>query len=171
MNVTIREAGVADAVLIADLSRQTFDETFAAQNTKADMNMFLAEQFTRGRLILEVGKPHLYFFLAYVANEVAGYLKLSDKTPPAVISCTNALEIARIYVVQSYVGKGVGKALIEKSIEIAGNLGKKTLYLGVWEKNKKAIDFYTAWGFTKCGEQDFLLGEDLQKDWLMEKIL
>ena len=42
MNVTIREAGVADAVLIADLSRQTFDETFAAQNTKADMNMFLA---------------------------------------------------------------------------------------------------------------------------------
>ena len=43
------------------------------------------------------------------------------------------------------------------------------VWLGVWKQNKKAIDFYTKWGFRIFGECDFVLGNDLQKDWLMRK--
>jgi ribosomal protein S18 acetylase RimI-like enzyme len=39
----------------------------------------------------------------------------------------------------------------------------------VWEKNERAIRFYTAWGFEKVGEHDFTLGKDVQHDWIMEK--
>jgi ribosomal protein S18 acetylase RimI-like enzyme len=58
-----------------------------------------------------------------------------------------------------------------KSLEIAFEKKKDTVWLGVWKQNKKAIDFYTAWGFTIFDECDFILGNDLQKDWLMKKVL
>ena len=40
---------------------------------------------------------------------------------------------------------------------------------GVWEKNYRAIEFYTKWGFEKFDDTDFLLGDEVQKDWLMKK--
>lgn len=171
MDLVIRPACREDGWLVADISRQTFYETFAAHNTAADMELFLDEQFTRGRLMLEVGEPGLYFFLAYANGKLAGYLKLREGNLPASISNKNALEIARIYVLAAYAGKGLGKALMEKSIEVGKQLHKQALWLGVWEKNARAIDFYTSWGFKRFGEQEFLLGNDVQQDWLMEKIL
>jgi ribosomal protein S18 acetylase RimI-like enzyme len=40
--------------------------------------------------------------------------------------------------------------------------------LGVWEKNKKAIEFYTKLGFQIKGEKTFLLGNDKQRDLIMQ---
>lgn len=171
MNLVVRDASIEDGWLIADLSRQTFYETFSAENTEADMEIFLNEQFTRGKLMQEVGAPGSHFFLAYVDGVPAGYLKLREDKTARQISNKNALEIARIYVLKAYSGKGVGKALMQKSMEMAVQLKKEVLWLGVWEKNEKAIAFYTAWGFVRVGEQDFLLGNDLQVDWLMQKTL
>jgi len=84
-----------DAVLIADISRQAFYDTFAADNTKEDMEKFLEEQFTRGRLMMEVGSPENTFLLATIDNEVAGYVKLRDGKLPDELKCSTALEIAR----------------------------------------------------------------------------
>jgi len=165
MNLTIRHATTADAALIADLSRQTFYETFAAQNTAADMEKFLAVQFTRDALLAEVGAAGKTFLLAYTAGEVAGYACLRAGTT------ADALEIARLYATTAMIGKGVGKALMQACIDLAKQHGKKILCLGVWEKNARAIAFYTAWGFEKVGEHDFVLGNDVQRDWIMQKIL
>ncbi len=171
MNLTIRRAAEDDAVLIADISRQTFYNTFAPLNTKADMDIFMNVQFTRGRLMLEVGQPENIFLLAYNNDEVAGYAKLRDKRLPQKIGSSNALEIARLYAMPHMIGKGVGKLLMEKSLEIALEKKKDTVWLGVWKQNEKAINFYKAWGFTIFDECDFVLGNDLQKDWLMKKSL
>jgi diamine N-acetyltransferase len=171
MNLTIRYATENDASLIADISRQTFYETFALLNTKADMDIFMNVQFTRSRLILEVGQPENIFLLAYKDEELAGYVKLRDTKLPKGLDSKNAMEIARFYAMPAMIGKGVGKALMRKSIDIALEKKKDTIWLGVWKENKKAIDFYTKWGFTIFGECDFMLGNDLQKDWLMKKKL
>jgi ribosomal protein S18 acetylase RimI-like enzyme len=167
MSFSLREATTDDAVLIADISRQTFYDSFAADNTKEDMDKFLREQFTRGKLILEVGARGNTFFLAYCNNEIAGYLKLRDAGKPAALSGMNVLEIARLYALSTMIGKGVGSLLMQKSIDTAQEKNKEAVWLGVWEKNRRAIDFYTRWGFEKFGEQDFLLGDDVQNDWLM----
>lgn len=83
----------------------------------------------------------------------------------------HALEIARIYAVSSMIGKGIGSVLMEKSIEIAKEKEKKCVWLGVWQENQRAIDFYTRWGFEKFASHDFILGDDVQKDWLMKKMI
>lgn len=171
MNLSIRLATKDDAVLIADISRKTFYDTFAADNSKEDMDKFLAEQFTRGRLILEVGAQENIFLLAYIDGSVAGYVKLREGKQPVEIKAEQALEIARLYVLEEFIGQKVGAALMKESIAIAKGKGKELIWLGVWEKNKRAIDFYQRWGFEKFSECDFLLGDDLQRDWLMKKSL
>jgi ribosomal protein S18 acetylase RimI-like enzyme len=168
-DVTIRLATEADAELIADLSRQTFYESFAADNTKENMDKFMNEQFTKQKLMYEVKQPWQLFFLAYINDEPVGYVKLREGTVPMQLDIKSCLEIARIYSVQDRIGKGVGKKLMQTCHEIAKQKGKKTLWLGVWKENRRAIDFYTAWGFEIFGEQEFVLGDDVQADWLMKK--
>jgi diamine N-acetyltransferase len=170
-DISIRLATFQDAEIIADLSRKTFYETFAPQNTTSDMEKFMNEQFTREKLIEEVNEPWLIFLLAFMDNEPVGYAKLRDGAVPSELVGHSCIEIARIYSVQNMIGKGVGKKLMQTSHEVATQRKKQTLWLAVWKENQRAIDFYEDWGFEIFGEQDFLLGDDLQKDWLMKKLL
>ena len=164
MSIEIRMGNKDDAALIADMSRQTFYETFAPDNKVEDMEKFLAEQFTREALIAEVDTPEHTFLLAYADGEPAGYACLREwKTDQ------NGIELARLYAASYYIGKGIGKALMQACIELAQQQGKKIISLGVWEKNERAIRFYKAWGFEKVGQHPFRLGNDMQVDWIMQK--
>jgi ribosomal protein S18 acetylase RimI-like enzyme len=40
------------------------------------------------------------------------------------------------------IGKGVGKALMQECINKAKELQMKSIWLGVWEQNERAIGFY-----------------------------
>ena len=171
MDLTVRYATNNDATLIADISRQTFYETFAAENRKEDMDKFLSEQFTKGKLIMEVGNMENIFLLVYSGDDVAGYAKLREAKEPEKLKNVKTMEIARIYAMPNMIGKGVGNLLMKTSISIAKEKGKEVIWLGVWEKNIRAIDFYKKWGFEKFDVSDFLLGDDVQCDLLMKKEL
>jgi ribosomal protein S18 acetylase RimI-like enzyme len=169
--INIRPATIEDAATIADLSRSTFYETFAAQNSSKNMDLFLSEQFTWQRLVNEVGSAGNTFLLAYYEGQLSGYVKLRQGELPKQLKKTNALEIARIYASKQFIGKGVGKALMQSSINIAKERNLPVIWLAVWENNERALQFYKNWGFQIIGSQIFLLGHDLQKDWLMKKDL
>jgi len=171
MSVTFRFAGKKEAEFLADLSRQTFYDTFASQNTREDMDKFMNEQFTKEALMKEVENKENIFLLASVENEIAGYVKMTEGKIRPEFAGVPSIEIARIYAVNKMIGKGVGSALIQKCFDIALEMKKQWIWLGVWKENKVAIDFYKRWGFEIFGEQDFLLGNDPQKDWLMKKSL
>jgi ribosomal protein S18 acetylase RimI-like enzyme len=166
--ISIRQATTADADLIADISRQTFYESFAAQNTKEDMEKFLTENFNKELLVAQVGIPGHIFLLAYTDDKPTGYVFLKDTTAEALEE-ENAIEISRIYARSSFIGKGIGKALMEASVAHAKFLKKDSIWLGVWEHNLRAIQFYISFGFTKFSEHDFVLGNDVQRDWLMKR--
>lgn len=169
--VTIRYATKDDAPLIAEISQQTFVEAFGADNTKENMDKFLNLQFSKPKLILEVGAAANIFLLAQYNGSVAGYAKLRNGIAPAELAGLTAMELARLYVYREMIGKGVGAALMQQCIDISISKMKQVIWLGVWERNFRAIDFYTKWGFEKFSETDFLLGDDVQKDWLMKRTL
>lgn len=169
--VDIRLATSDDAAIIADLSRRTFHETFSQFNTKENMDKFMEEQFSTPLLMGEVSLPGNTFLLAYCNEEPVGYVRLRENNNPPELAGLSTLEIARIYVEQRMIGKGIGKTLMNNSIRIAREKGKHYVWLGVWEKNYNAIDFYRAAGFKKFGTHSFILGDDVQTDWLMIKKL
>jgi ribosomal protein S18 acetylase RimI-like enzyme len=169
--VTIRYATTEDGELIADLSRKTFYETFGHLNTKENMEKFMDKQFTKKDLVKEVNTPGNIFFIAYDYEVPVGYARMKASSAHDALGNANATEISRIYAINKAIGRGVGKLLMQTCIDKAIELKKDIIWLGVWEKNLRAISFYEKWKFEKFAEHDFLLGDDVQKDWLMKKIL
>lgn len=171
MRLHIRTAGPADAALVADISRRTFYDSFAQYNTEENMRLYLDEQNPRERQMAEVGAPGRTFLLAYYDEEPVGYASLRESGLPSELAGEQAIEIVQIYSEKKTIGKGVGKALMETCLDIARNKGMKWVWLGVWEHNQRAIDFYTKWGFERFGQHVFLVGLDAQTDWWMKKKL
>eukprot|EP01137_Pigoraptor_chileana_P020348 Opistho-2@82595 len=98
--VQIRIAEAGEAELIAGISRETFYETFAVHNTVADMDKFMAEQFSTEQLVEEFAIPDYTFFLALVDNLPAGYVFLKNKSHE-LLGSGSSMEISRLYVRKS----------------------------------------------------------------------
>lgn len=167
--IHIRQANEADAALIASISRETFYDTFAEHNTPEDMNLFMEQQFSTSVLMKGVVEPSNLFFLAFREDEPAGYLKLKPGGHSDLSDAEKAIEICRFYARTNMIGKGIGKAMMMYAVRYAASIHCKTIWLGVWERNLRAINFYHSFGFQKFSEHDFILGKDVQRDWLMKK--
>lgn len=169
--IIMKAASKTDAALIADLSRKTFYDTFAQHNTAANMDKFMNQQFTRELLMKEVEEDNGYFFIAYDGAQPVGYVRMHDGDNYEAFAGKSSVEIVRIYTDQSVIGKGVGSAMMSYCLEQAKRMNRQIIWLGVWEKNERAIAFYEKWGFKKFSKHDFWLGDDRQTDWLMMKEL
>jgi diamine N-acetyltransferase len=165
----IRGATTEDADLIADISRYTFYKTFAKDNKQEDIDHFMYEQFGRQKLVDEVFDAENIFLLAFDKKQVAGYTKIKTNILTTKEGSYAAVEIARLYVMPEYIGCGVGSTLMQSCIDYARTQKRETVWLGVWKKNQRAIDFYKKWGFEKFATHFFQLGDDVQTDWLMRK--
>jgi len=169
MSINIRFASIADAELIVDLSRKTFNETFAPQNTKENMDLFIEKYYALETIQAELSDPLNIFILAYSGNQLVGYAKMNEHLKEESKELENPIEIERIYSIKEMIGKGIGKKLMETCLAIAVEKNKKEIWLGVWEYNYRAVEFYTRWGFEKFGEHSFPVGNDPQTDQLMKR--
>ena len=171
-NINIRTASIDDARLLAELGALTFHETFMPSNTKEDMELYLAKNFSTERLESELKEKGTTFIIAELSGQAIGYAKMrTAPDEPDGLNESNQIEIERIYSRKEYLGKAVGKTLMEACLGIAIDGGYKVAWLGVWEHNPRAISFYEKWGFKKFGTHPFLLGTDMQTDILMKKEL
>ena len=165
--ITTRRADPSDAALLAELGASTFADTFAADNAPADIEAYLAESFGEKIQRAELEDPDVTVFFAERNGEVVGYVMLREGPAPQIVRGFYLLEIARFYVRGDAKGSGVGRVLMECAIHEAAARGKEALWLGVWEKNARAIDFYRRWEFFEAGSQPFKLGSDQQNDLVM----
>jgi diamine N-acetyltransferase len=170
-NLNIRIATLEDVSKLAAISRMTFVETFADSNTKEDMHRYVQKAFNRDQIYKELQEANTIFLLAYDRDTLAGYAKLRSGFEPQELLGEKAIEIERIYVRNSFIGKRIGKNLMEQALILGREQKYQTIWLGVWEFNPRAIRFYEKWGFEKFSKHSFLLGFDEQIDILMKKKL
>jgi len=88
---------------------------------------------------------------------------------PEGVTDDNPIEIVRLYVSKESIGSGVGAALMRDCLNESARLGFRTLWLGVWEHNYRAQAFYRKWNFVEVGTHIFHLGDDAQRDLLMQR--
>lgn len=151
------------------ISEQTFQETFAPYNSAENMEQYIRKAFSEEQLQTELQHPNSKFYFAYYESKIAGYLKLNTGSAQTEDMGPDALEIERIYVLQDYQGKSLGQHLFNSALQIAIQNKKSVVWLGVWEHNTKAINFYAKNGFIVFSKHQFKLGNDLQTDLLMKK--
>lgn len=169
--VTVEVASPEDAQVLVEIGIKTFHETFASFNTAEDMKLYLEKNFTVQQLTLELTDKANTFLLAKTGEAVVGYAKLRRTESPAELNEKNSIELERIYSAREYLGKSIGRKLMDACLNIGKEEGYKMIWLGVWEHNPRAIAFYEKCGFEKFAAHPFMLGNDLQTDLLMKKSL
>lgn len=166
--IEIKKVLITDIEELQSISRQTFFETFAGENTESDMKKYLEDNLSLARLTSEFLVPDSEFYFASIHNKVIGYLKLNTGQAQTELKDQKSLEIERIYVLNEFHGQKVGQILYDTALQIATRIKADYLWLGVWEKNLRAINFYRKNGFAEFDKHIFKLGVDEQTDIMMK---
>ena len=167
-NIEIKKITLADVNELQDISRQTFYDTFSEVNTKENMKKYLDESFSIEKLTQELSNINSEFYFARQDSKPIGYLKLNFRQAQTELNDENSVELERIYVLKAFLGKRVGQLLYDKAVEIARAKKANYIWLGVWEKNLRAIHFYKKNGFWEFNKHVFKLGNDEQTDLMMK---
>ncbi|KAA2244655.1 GNAT family N-acetyltransferase [Chitinophaga agrisoli] len=167
------EPGMLDTLVL--LEQQTYTETFAHNYRPEDLAIFLQEKKSPAVLLSELQQPGALYYIIYHQAVAAGFIKLNlNKQPDDAVHTvlpTPVMELEKIYVLQAFQGHKLGKALIQQAYAVAREHGIKSIWLGVWEHNTRALRFYQQEGFTHFSEHTFKVGSQDDTDWLMRKEL
>jgi GNAT superfamily N-acetyltransferase len=156
-----------DAETLASLAGRTFRDAYAAQGDLNALDEYVAAHFTAELFAQQIQDSSTVHFLASAAGAPIGYAVLRLGTPPDCVRGPLPIELGRLYVEQSVIGKGYGAALMQTCLGEADRLGRETMWLGVWEENHRARAFYKKWGFQDMGTYEFEIGGKVDHDPVM----
>jgi len=137
----------------------------ARHNTPENMERYVAEHFAPALQAAELADPGLMTLVAEVAGQAAGYTQLGHGAAPACVTGADPLEVIRFYVDRPWHGQGLAQALMRAAADHARAAGARTLWLGVWERNPRAIAFYKKVGFVEVGTHTFVLAPITSATW------
>jgi diamine N-acetyltransferase len=165
--VHIRPGTIQDAGALAAFAARTFAETFAADNAAADMQAHVSRTYGVVQQTAELSSPAVITLLAEADQRLVGYAQVRRGSAPPCVQPQDAIELHRFYVDTPAHGTGVAQRLMAAVCDAARTAGAGHLWLGVWERNWRAIRFYAKCGFVDVGSHDFVLGTDRQTDRVM----
>lgn len=167
----LHQCSVADVDELRAVSIETFTDTFGEFNSDENMRIYLEDAYNREKLTAELAETNSQFFFLKKNNETVGYLKLNVGDAQTERVGDNLLEVERIYVRTAFLRHGYGTKLIQTAEEIARDLGVTGMWLGVWEHNQRALNFYGKMGFRHISQHSFFMADDEQIDLIYYKDL
>ncbi|MCK5836155.1 MAG: GNAT family N-acetyltransferase [Desulfobacula sp.] len=171
MDFEIRSCLKIDFDKLQSISYETYDETFRPMNSQDTMDKYLEKSFNKNKLQAELNDTNCQFYFLYLHDDLAGYLKINEAQAQTDINDPKSIELERIYIKKAFKGRGLGGELMNYALQLAGDMTKDYLWLGVWEKNLNAISFYKKMGFSEAGQHSFKMGDELQNDLIMKKTI
>lgn len=167
--IEIEQIGLESLNTLQEISIKTYFDTFDGSTSEENMTAYLEDELNLDVLKAEIENPEMLFYFAYVDGELAGYLKLNVGQAQSESMPDDWMELQRIYIDLAFKGKGLGRALVEFTIQEATSRELSEVWLGVWEHNYPAQKFYQKLGFERFSEHSFWMGDDEQTDWLLKR--
>ena len=167
VSVTLGTPGPGDAAAVAELKVDTFVETYASGNDPGELAVHTARAFDPAVVAQQLADPRCITLWLLDQSRPVGYIKLNTGDAQTVEGLADGLEVEQLYVRASHLGQGLGLLLLSRATKAATDLGLPYLWLGVWERNEKAIAFYEHVGFEAFDAHVFMLGREEQRDVLM----
>jgi diamine N-acetyltransferase len=161
---TIRHAIPEDATLLAFFAAQSFSDTYREISDAQEIADYVDEHFQPKVMAGVIADPACTVLLAWVGEQLAGYAIVKAEPAPACVTGPAPLKLWRIYLGAGFIGQGVGAQLMLAVHEQARRRGAQTLWLGVYDRNVRAVEFYERFGFAKVGGQKFEFGGQIYVD-------
>lgn len=165
--MTIRRATVDDAELLSGLAHKIFLDTFGPRNKPEDMEIHSRKSYSREIQLRELTDESLTYLIAEHDGKPAGFAMIGTPRSPSCDEHFAPIELFRFYVDKEWHGRGVAGPMMRACEEEALRRGGQTICLSVWQLNPRAIRFYEKIGFRTAGTQPYVLGNDVQTDWVM----
>ena len=169
--LVIRRAEPVDAAPLAALGSRTFADTFGADNSPEDLAAYLAGAYGEAQQRAEFADPSIITLLVDDGQGLVAFSQLRRGPAPPCVRFPSPVEVWRFYVDRAWHGRGVARPLMDAALEAARELGAGSVWLSVWERNPRAIAFYTKCGFLDVGSKLFIVGADHQTDRVMAREL
>lgn len=148
----IIKAELEDLQTIRDLAMKIWPYTYGEILSVDQLEYMLEWIYSIESLREQVKIKKHEFYLAIDNKKEAGFISLGrDEKDPSIFI------LHKIYVLSEMQGKGVGKKLLDFTIEKSRELGGKFLQLNVNRFNK-ALQFYEKHGFNVILEEDIDIG-------------
>lgn len=160
----IRPADDADAPLLAAFAAQAFADTYRALSDPQEIADYVAEHFHPERVAAVLADAACTTLVAQLGEQLAGYAIVRAGPPPACVTGPRPIELWRLYLGQGFIGQGLGARLMHEVHALARRQGAGTLWLGVYDRNVRAVDFYRRGGFSQVGGREFLFGGQVYID-------
>lgn len=138
MEIIIRKIQKSDNQSLAKIIRSCFhDFNVATAGT-------VYEDPTTDQLYELFSLENATLFVAEIDGEIAGCCGIY----PTEGLPENCAELVKFYINKDYRGRGIGKMLMEKSIDFAKNAGFKSIYIESLPEFSTAVSIYEKQGFT-----------------------
>ena len=159
----IRTATTADAAVLARAAESMFREAFAASNDPPQMDLYCSGHYSEEMQRAELATPGTVVLFAEHGGDIVAFAQVQLATP--------STQLHRFYLRRDWHGKGLAQQLMEECLALAREHGADRVWLSVWSENPRAIAFYRKFGFEICGEQPFVLGTEVQRDFVMDRAI
>lgn len=156
-------ATIEDISLIQALSAEAWPKAFAGILSEEQIRYMMEMMYSTEALEKQIGEQGHIFLLAKEGSDYLGYLAYETDYENGT-----GTKVHKIYLLPSAQGKGVGRALIEKAVEIARTAENTHLLLNVNRENRKAIGFYERMGFTIDHREDNDIGGGF---WMIDYVM
>ncbi|MEO6199889.1 MAG: GNAT family N-acetyltransferase [Cryobacterium sp.] len=179
MTVSIRAAGAADAVALADLAAATFALACPPHTTADAIAAFLRDVLAERNFDGYLADSDRILLVAEDDEDetaMVGYTMLvfgepTDADATAVVAARPTVELSKFYVRAESHGRGTAATLMAATLDAARAGGAAGTWLGVNQLNARAVRFYEKNGFAVVGEKRFLVGGVYENDFVLERAL
>ena len=162
-SIHIRTATTADAARLATAAETMFREAFADTNDPQQMDLYCSNSYSEAQQAEELARPGMHVMFAQAGEDIVAFAQVELIQP--------SVHLHRFYVARPWHGKGLAQQLMRRCLQLARESGADSIWLSVWKENPRAIAFYRKFGFEITGEQPFVLGTEVQSDYVMARSL
>jgi GNAT superfamily N-acetyltransferase len=175
--IQITRAGLTDRDFIRSVSERTWPSTYGHIISQEQIDFMLEWMYSDDSLATQMNTGCL-FYIASIKDsnfdnvynsewEDIGFCSVSpedgENNSTEKVEGSKAHKLNKLYVLPAAQGTGAGKALLNKSIEVAKAAGSSSLFLQV-NKLNTAYSFYLKHGFIKEAEFKFDIGNGFFMD-------
>jgi diamine N-acetyltransferase len=169
MSVLVRMARVQDAKNLSVFAKNTFVDTYAGMVDRTELLDYSNETFHLDNQLNEIINPDNLIFLAEDdESNLLGYALIQYRSLKFTHRVYRQCELKRIYLSNKVFRKGIGTRLLNAVKGTLSKQGIETLYVGVWDKNSRALAFYFKNGFKEVADTHFELGNQTCRDLVLQ---
>lgn len=154
-SIIFRSATIDETENLVILKQQVWVSTYAIEGIRKEFSDYLLDTFTLENEIAIMENQQKFTLIAEYKGHLIGCVEVDLNPNKSIPQIESLPEISVLYVLERFCGKGIGKLLLHEVIAKLKNLNYKGVWLSVYHRNQRGINFYNQNGFKDIGKLFF----------------